>query len=415
MRPLFVDCQGLAGAWSLGTAQAGFDLQHRASLPGGFGDIVMEENRSKFRGLNTEWQQEVGTPGDGWTPQVGVSYLCGTPPCSGFSLMNVAKGDNARGPGSNINNCMKELVAYAGSCTGADGKPGPEVVAFESVQGAYSQGRPLMVELLHRLNAATRDEYVLTHVLMSGGSIGAAQMRHRYFPVWHRIPFGVDPPQPRKVSTYEMAIGDLIGSRIQWEDQAYKRKARFDLQAQLRSDSNRFDSHIGVDHGRMYTVLTRYWEDMEIGENLPQSLERRKIRPPEFEGSWNEKEQRYNGWNWPIKIRPDRLGYVLTGGAIHGCIHWAEPRMLTVRECSRLMGYPDEWSWPTGNTNQASMWIGKCCPVQSGKWISGWVLEALKGHPGTPGSRIGDKEFHFNCTNDYKKWPGGNVPKRIED
>ena len=88
MSRYFVDCQGLAGAWSLGTAKAGFTLKHRATLPGGFGDIVMEDNRHKFKGLDGYWTGEVGTPSDGWTPQMDVSFLCGTPPCSGFSLPN---------------------------------------------------------------------------------------------------------------------------------------------------------------------------------------------------------------------------------------------------------------------------------------------------------------------------------------
>lgn len=420
----FVDCQGLAGAWSLGTVKTGFTLHHRASLPGGFGDAVMEENRRFFP---SPWRQEVGTPGDGWTPQAGVSFLCGTPPCSGFSLMNASKGDNARGPGSKINSCMRELVTYAASCTGSDGRPGPEIVAFESVQGAYTQGRVLMVELLGLLNDLTGDRYArdtprltgqryeLTHVLMSGGSVGAAQMRHRYFPVFHRVPFGVDPPPERQVTTYEMAIGDLQGGKLQWDDQRYRRKARFGFQVERRREDGRFDSHITKDDGRVADVIHRFWDGWEVGENLPQSLQRRGIRPEELEGSWNEAEGRYNGWSWPVKVRPDRCGYVLTGGAIHGVVHWAEPRLLTVRECSRLMGYPDAWTWPTGNPGQASMWIGKCCPVNSGEWLSGWALRALEGDPGEPGDKISENEFLHNSTLAYKKWPGGSVPKRLED
>jgi site-specific DNA-cytosine methylase len=426
MRRNFVDCQGLAGAWSLGTAQAGFDLLHRVALPGGFGNAVMEENRSKFRGLNTWWHQEDGTPADGWTPQMNVSFLCGTPPCSGFSLMNASKGENARGPGSLINNCMRELITYAGMCTGSDGRPGPEIVSFESVQGAYTQGRSLMVELLTILNELTYARYAtdsrfdvpryeITHVLMSGGSVGAAQMRHRYFPVFHRIPFGVDQPPERHVTTYEMAIGDLQGAKLQWEDQRYKRKDRFQFQTDRRRDDGLFDSHVTKDEGRVADVIHQFWDGWNIGENLTQSLERRGIRPPELEKSWNEAEQKYNGWSWPVKIRPDRCGYVLTGGAIHGVVHWAEPRLLTVRECSRLMGYPDAWTWPTGNSGQASMWIGKCCPVNSGQWLSEWALRALEGDPGEPGAKIGEDENLFNCTLAYKKWPGGSVPKRLED
>jgi hypothetical protein len=70
------------------------------------------------------------------------------------------------------------------------------------------------------------------------------------------------------------------------------------------------------------------------------------------------------------------------------------------------MGYPDSWSFKAANgINQASNWIGKCCPVTSGRWISTWVHRALEGSPGAPLEAIGDDEFIHNSTLDYKRWP----------
>lgn len=82
----FVDCQGLGGAWTLGTIQTGkFELAHRVSMTGGFGDKTVDMNRLLLGG--GDWQQETG-PRDEWTPQSDVAYLCGTPPCSlpGFQI-----------------------------------------------------------------------------------------------------------------------------------------------------------------------------------------------------------------------------------------------------------------------------------------------------------------------------------------
>jgi hypothetical protein len=73
----FIDVQGLAGAWSLGSVQAGFRMKHRVSLPGGFGDEVTDANRHLLGG---DWEQQVGTA-DEWTP-IETSFICGTPPCS---------------------------------------------------------------------------------------------------------------------------------------------------------------------------------------------------------------------------------------------------------------------------------------------------------------------------------------------
>lgn len=104
----------------------------------------------------------------------------------------------------------------------------------------------------------------------------------------------------------------------------------------------------------------------------------------------------------------DRPGYVLTGGGMSDFIHPEEIRFLTGRECSRLMGLPDAWSWKDAKTpGQLSNYIGKCCPVQSGRWISGWVREALDGNAPVGGgdvTTVGDREYLFDCTLDYKRW-----------
>lgn len=410
----FVDCQGLAGAWTLGTVQTGkFQLQHRVSLPGGFGDEPMDHNRNL---VGHDWVQETGDPDHTWSSQSGVGYLCGTPPCSGFSLLNISKGALKRGPDSAINSCMKELVRYAARCTGTDGKAGPEIVSFESVQGAYTQGRSLMQELRETLSYLTGSQYHLTHVLMSGASVGAAQMRHRYYPVFHRIPFGVEPPSQRRVVTYQDAIGDLYGLKMQWEDQPYNivTYSEHDVPfgVALRRKDGQVDAHITLDHGRLASVIEPLVEaGWAPGESMPEAMKRTGYHPPSLSHNRYD-DGEYKGWSWPRRIKPDRPGYVLTGGGIHGFVHWNEPRLLTVREMSRLMGYPDTWRWPTNRPNQASMWIGKCCPVTSGKWISGWVGEAFDGDPGTDGVTIGPRETMVNYTNLYKDWPGGRTDRK---
>lgn len=399
----FVDCQGLAGAWSLATVQTGkFDLIHRASLPGGFGDQTMDDNRAI---IGSEWEQEVG-PVESWTPQEDVALLCGTPPCSGFSLMNISKGENSRGPDSAINQCMKDLISYAGRCTGPDGKDGPLIVSLESVQGAYKQGRSLMQTLRKNLSDATGQTYDMTHVLMSGSSVGSAQMRHRYYLVLHRIPFGVDDPEPRKVVTYRDAIDDLIGLELQWEDQKLKRKPSDWARPKLRSDGMVGD-HQTIAEGptRLSRVLGDLVEHWEPGETIHQALKRYGKIPPSLKDKWDHEKNDVRGWSWPRRVDPDRPGYVLTGGGVHGFVHYKEDRLFTIRELARLMGYPDEWQWPSGHVNKSSMLIGKCCPVESGRWVSGWFGRALDGDPGQQGEKIGDNEYIHDSTQAYKKWP----------
>lgn len=425
----YIDCQGLGGAWTLGTVQTGgFELIHRASLKGGFGDKAVEHNRHLLPG---PWEQDEGEDEYSWEPRT-AAYLNGTPPCSGFSLLNVTAAAarkqgkegpaTARGVDSAINDCMKSLVRYAGRCGGTDGLPGPQIVSFESVQGAGKEGRPLMQALRAMLTNATGQQYNLHHVFMSGSSVGAAQMRHRYYVVFARVPFGVDAPPARQVVTYEDAIGDLLGLENTWalQDVAgiqasdwLREQNITDNSASLSRDTYAIGDHVWVEAAGS-NMRRIYLEDLEplwrpgtdSNEPLRLYLEKYGKLPEGAEKWWDWENNRRRGFNGGCRIRPDKPGYVLTGGCIGAFIHYSEPRFLSVRECARLMGYPDSWRFDFAHgPQQAGMLIGKCCPVQSGRWISQAVLEALHGEPGDQGEQIGPNEYKTDCTLDYKRWP----------
>lgn len=400
----FIDVQGLAGAWTLGTVQAGFDLVGRRSLPGGFGDIAVEHNRHLLPG---DWEQQTGQ-WETWEP-LEAAYVCGTPPCSGFSLLNTSKGKNARGADSIINDCMKALVRYSALCKGTDGLPGPQIVSFESVQGAFSQGRELMQSLRAMMEEDTGQAYTLTHVKMSGSAVGSAQYRHRYYFVIHRIPFGVNTPEKKPVVTYRDAIGDLIGADFVWEHQPYPAPPTW-WSSDKRDADRGLDCHIHPTSGKFVELVQELEPIWQPGESVQEPVKRLGRKPTAV------KEKRYThgadqplaGWTWPRRIDPRKPGYVITGGGILSFVHWAEPRFLTVREISRLMGYPDTWRWDYASSPmQASLLIGKCCPVQSGKWISEAVRDALDGEP-QPGDSntklIGEREYLHDSTNVYKPW-----------
>lgn len=379
---------------------------------GAFGDAVLESNRALIPG---PWEQGTGNSAPEWEP-AQAAYLTGTPPCSGFSLLNNSKKGNKRGPESSINDCMKELIAYAGMCTGRDGKKGPEVVSFESVQGAFKQGRSLMQWLRADLEKRTGQKYDLTHVCTSGSTIGAAQFRHRYYFVAHRVPFGITQPEKRRVVTYIDAIGDLTGLKDQWESQAIKNK-KFDSwwldeQNTRLADSRgtyRVDAHIGADNPRvriMIDELEPYWPS---GKSVETALRNYRTAQGDFpEGThkwWDQEKDIMKGFAHPTRINKDRPGYVCTGGCVFDFVHWKEPRFLSVRECSRLMGLPDNWTWKTAKTvAQAGAFVGKCCPVTTGRWISTEVRHALEGNPGTKPAMIGDREYLHDSTLLYKPW-----------
>jgi len=172
-----VDVHGFGGGFTLGAVRAGFELVGKKSREVGFGVLNTLANRDL---LGHGWEAQSDEP-HLWDPIEDVQLVFGNPPCSGFSTLS---RKDFRGVNSTINECMWELVRYAA-------KVAPEMVIFESVQQAFTQGKPLMRALHQMLCETTGHKYVLYHVLHNNATLGGASIRRRYFWVASRVPFGV--------------------------------------------------------------------------------------------------------------------------------------------------------------------------------------------------------------------------------
>lgn len=402
-----VDCQGLAGGPALGAVQAGFEL-HAVKSVAGFGTPNLEANRHLLPG---GWEVELSETGE-WTPERRVPFVFGCPPCAGFSLLNTSKKGKARGPDSEINACMRMFGAYAAVVTGSDGRMGPEVAAFESVQQAGKIGLPLMREIWQKLREDTGQPYELTHVFMSGASVGAAQVRKRYFWVAHRVPFGIESPIMDRVATYEDAIGDLMDLKLQWADQPTNpKKADTKYWWLLRNSIWRPDRYVDAHvtgmspHIKRVLTLVDWWPvDHDWKTAYLNMRAEGHPQPEEWRGQDMERLLFNPFGHGPVKINPVKCGRVITGEGGFGMLHWAEPRILTVRECSRLMGFPDTWDWSAAKgATLAYKWLGKQVPVQSTQWLSRWVRAAIEGRPGKWfGRKVAEDEWEIDITHDYK-------------
>jgi site-specific DNA-cytosine methylase len=286
--------------------------------------------------------------------------------------------------------CQRGLVEYAARCYGTDKKRGPEIVSFECVQQAYSQGKDLMRTYLELLRKETGQPYQLTHVLMSGASIGAAQLRKRYFWVAHRIPFGVEVESPRTPVTVRDAIQDLVNLPLRMDSQRIRRKPTA-WSALKRNATNTIDWHVTLDRDDKQTNIELVIDvlkenpDWEPGEYINTVLTRayRRGTLPSRAYKFVGTDGKARGWGGPVRVNPDVPGRVIHGGGATQFIHWEESRYLTMRELTRLMGYPDDWSFPeVRNWGVISMWLGKNAPIESCRWLSYWAKQALEGAPG---------------------------------
>lgn len=388
---------GFAGAFAVASRNVGLDLQ-AVMEPGGFGAASIERNREMLRFAGPVHTIE-------GPPAYDVPILMGNPPCSGFSCLNTSKGTGARGVGARQNACMWAFVRYAATMNGGRG---PEVAIFESVQQAFNQGRGLMRELWRELRTLTGEDFQLTNLLMSGASVGAAQIRRRYFWVAHRVPFGIEPPRIDRVVTHWDAISDLEFQPLAWDPQPYNQPALTPLQERLRSSSGEVADHENC--GRMTERRFAQLADHMIEGDSTKSAMRTFIEanggPPDLWTEAHAERHMNKSFGTGRRIRRNAPGYVITGTGGSHFVHWSQPRTLTIRETARMMGFPDDFRWDFASCGRMRAMLGKQVPVQSWEWALRWVRSAVEGNPGPwQGEVIASEpgvERLIDVTNDFK-------------
>lgn len=371
-----IDCQSFAGGFALGVVQAGFELIAKREYPGGFGSAAMEGNRHL---LGKSWELQATDPAE-WQP-MKTDLLFGNPPCSGFSNRSVmVRGIledgtfgnlQIRGADSKINECMWALIQYAAECD-------PDIVIFESVQGAYRNGKSLMRDLWQELKELTGTHYDLFHVLHSASDLGGSQIRPRYFWVASRIPFGVDPIF-KPLVTVRDRIGDLQGvelGSIEGHEIADTPRSR-----RIEELASKVTWHEGETSGHAYARAQQEGIKLEL---------------------WDEPLISDKGTTQfaPKRLRYDAPSRVLAGDALTIAVHPELPRTLTHREIARLSGFPDDWSTePYREKLNNGSWWGKGVTIEAGAWIAKAAHDALSGSPQVFGGiEVGNREFLIDAT-----------------
>ena len=392
-----VDVMGFAGGFTLGVVQAGFELVGKRELKGGFGVPNCEANRHL---LGSRWVAEVGHESE-WTP-VDTELVFGNPPCSGFSVMSAK---TFRGADSKINHCMWAFVEYVARVR-------PVVAVFESVQQAYTSadGRVLMTTLRDRLDELTGWHWNLHHVLHNAYSVGGAAQRRRYFWLVSRVPFGVEEPGPYEYPLLRDVIGDLSPLGQTWLPQPYRSTYHLWVEPRRRTDGV-VDGHVYMD-----IPLTRRIRELLAavpwlpGEDLGKVLERHWSEYGRLPDSFNEekivKNEFHVGYTTPTRWDGDKMGRVITGGALQMVVHPWLDRTITHREAARILGFPDDWLIaPLRGKSGIHLTWGKGITVDCGRWIAGWIKRALDGQRGSDaGKLVGNREWTIDVTNSYRRF-----------
>jgi site-specific DNA-cytosine methylase len=268
--------------------------------------------------------------------------------------------------------------------------------------------------LRKQLEEQTNEKWSLHHVLHNAASVGGAAIRKRYFWVVSRVPFGVEPPEIKRVPELKDVIGDLEGLGLTWEPQPYRRPASWWVEEQnLRSESGLVDCHYGrftsVHSQRVTDLMSKgRWAQGEIVSTVAQ---RYYETHGELPLSWAAVQEKLVAKDWqmgfhqPTRWRRHRVARVVTGAALDQIIHPTEHRLMTHREIARIQGFPDDWTIRTSpDRHRLGPTWGKGIPVQCGRWIGGWLKAAVEGEPGSYAGEPSEErdEYVINFTSAHK-------------
>lgn len=253
-------------------------------------------------------------------PRRQCDLLYGNPRCTGFSCVTSGCGDNSHGPWSRQTKDAHDIMKYTVSL----GDDAPAVVCWESVQQAYSVGKPLLDYMLEEYLAPMG--YRVAHLFINAGSFGNAQQRRRYFMVAYRGHgnFNVSLPElPQYKTTLRNAIEHLESAQTRlfdMRDEEYEPDASLDL------------PWLGGEWREMLKLLPTGFSFNTFAKYHTDKL------PPLMREKWEDRSSEL-----PFSMHcPYRLAYDVACPTLWGSCQYVHPkfdRLLTIRELSIIMGW----------------------------------------------------------------------------
>lgn len=289
---------------------------------------------------------------DNWGPllkkakRARVDFVYGNPPCAAWSALNGKKtkaGESWR-TDERIHCTLRHFTLLE--------ELKPKVWVWESVDRAFSTGRPFVDDLAVRAHELG---YAVTHLRFDAQYVGGMHRRQRYFMVVHKVAIDwdelikfVDAPPAGKVLT----------------------------KAPRKTADDKLFIPLPTHH-------VRVWKQAKPGEALQSAWDRTtpasklKIR----EASTGKKFIVGRPAFKNIVINPDKVAPTVVGLNL---IHHKEPRHLTIGEMKALCGYPAAWKIQPMKGGGRWDFFTRAVMPPIGNWLSGIVHESLKAGKRAP-------------------------------
>lgn len=276
-----------------------------------------------------------------------MTELLGGPPCQSWSAGGALRGINdPRGQ------LFHEYIRIL-----RDKRP--KFFVAENVKGMLAARHASAVAQNKEEFAAAG--YQLFVYLLNARDYGVAQDRERVFYVGVRSDLPLDltlPPLPQPHLTLRQAIGDL---------QAHA------LPAMAKNYTNGAACHI-TNH------------EYYIGGFSPMYMSRNRVR------GWDEQGFTVQASRRQCQLHPQAPAMPKLAPNLQGFVSGSEHlyRRLTVRECARLQGFPDDFKLIYHKVDDGYKMIGNAVPVPLARAIANHILQALQAYeapPATPNSK----------------------------
>ena len=334
-----VGCHVFAGGFTAGVKRV-FDVE-----------CQLESHELGHQTVQDVWGVDVhhSQPRDWPRRMAHHAMLYGNPRCTGFSCVTAGYGSDSHGPWAKQCQDINDLMEYGL----AQDFP---VIVWESVQQAFSTGKPLLDLWTER---CAKHGKRVAHVLANACTFGNSQNRRRYFYIAYPADkqFNVDVPT---IDPCYRVLGDVIWDRRNNETREVKWKTTdYDGDCYLE---------ITPDEKHCIPVLPGGWCLNELGRYGYEHL------PEKFQKMWDRR-----GSNMPFSMHcVSRLNWLcrsptLTSTSVR-LIHPWHHRPCTIGELADIMGWGGRI--PVGPLPSLQIAKGVCPDV--GEWIAQQVDKCLR-------------------------------------
>lgn len=317
-------------------------------------------------------------PVEEW-PDIPASFAYGNPRCTGFSTITSGYDESAHGAWSKPTQDIHDLCNYAVGRYDA--------IIWESVQQAYTVGRPLLDYLRDTIFVPAG--YRIAHVFLNAASFGNSQQRKRYFFIAYRSGrnFNIIPPNiDHWYGTMYDAIWNLRHRETNEMEGAGSTDYNFDTYYKMTDDEN-----------KVIRKLPNGWSLNMLGKYKFNDL------TPKYQTTY-----KYRTSDMPFSMHcVYRTNWMRPSPTLHSsCVRFIHPdlnRPLTIGEISTIMGW--ENCIPHGKQPAAQIAKGIC--PSAGTWLAQQVELYLN-------DEWGDEDWESSYNDKNCMWEGKSAVGQIE-